>query len=90
MQWPTSKVVGSFRRYLQEWGERYPGGVELLAAKFVGRWRDVTPLELSPHAMDVANATDRQRQNDFKYADDPDGLRLAVIRVRSTAMDQLR
>jgi Dyp-type peroxidase family len=70
--------VGSFRRYLQESGERYPGGVELLAAKFVGRWRDGTPLELSPHAMDAAIATDRQRQNDFKYADDPDGLRCPV------------
>jgi Dyp-type peroxidase family len=67
--------VGSFRRYLQEWGGRYPGGVELLAAKFVGRWRDGTPLELSPHSMDTAIASDRQRQNDFAYANDPDGLR---------------
>jgi deferrochelatase/peroxidase EfeB len=32
--------VGTFERYLDEHGQRYPGGKELLAAKFVGRWRD--------------------------------------------------
>jgi len=31
--------VGSFNRYLDEMGENYPGGKELLAAKFAGRWR---------------------------------------------------
>jgi Dyp-type peroxidase family len=67
--------VGSFRRYLRDMGGLYPGGVELLAAKFVGRWRDGTPLELSPDRMDRALADDRQRQNDFHYADDPDGLK---------------
>ncbi|MCP3867398.1 MAG: peroxidase [Gammaproteobacteria bacterium] len=31
--------VGSFNRYLDTVGENYPGGKELLAAKFSGRWR---------------------------------------------------
>ena len=33
-----------------EAAELYPGGEELLAAKLVGRWRDGTPLDSSPHA----------------------------------------
>ena len=32
--------VGSFNRYLDEVGGKYPGGKEMLAAKFSGRWRD--------------------------------------------------
>ncbi len=31
--------VGSFNRYLEEVGKTYPGGKEMLAAKFGGRWR---------------------------------------------------
>jgi len=32
--------VGSFNRYLSEMGKDYPGGKEMLAAKFAGRWRE--------------------------------------------------
>ncbi|WP_204369235.1 Dyp-type peroxidase [Methylocucumis oryzae] len=32
--------VGTFEAYLDQHGQTYPGGKELLAAKFVGRWRD--------------------------------------------------
>lgn len=32
--------VGSFNRYLDEQSKIFPGSKELLAAKFVGRWRD--------------------------------------------------
>ena len=43
--------VGSFNRYLDEQGAKYPGGKELLAAKFVGRWRDNgAPLTDAPNA----------------------------------------
>jgi deferrochelatase/peroxidase EfeB len=43
--------VGSFNRYLKEQGAKYPGGEELLAAKFVGRWRDNgAPLTDAPCA----------------------------------------
>lgn len=31
--------VGSFSRYLNDTGKKYPGGKEMLAAKFSGRWR---------------------------------------------------
>lgn len=31
--------VGDFNRYLDEVGAEYPGGKEMLAAKFAGRWR---------------------------------------------------
>ena len=40
---------------------RYPGGPELLAAKIVGRWRDGTPLALSPDRPDAAIAGDPRR-----------------------------
>lgn len=67
--------VGSFRRYLHEQGGLYPGGPELLAAKFVGRWRDGSPLELAPDRTDPALARDPARNNNFRYADDTDGVR---------------
>ena len=44
--------VAAFRRQLREAAALYPGGEELLAAKLVGRWRDGTPLDSSPHAED--------------------------------------
>lgn len=54
---------------------------ELLAAKMMGRWRDGTPLALSPDHPDPALAA----SNDFGYANqDPDGARCpfsAHIRV---------
>jgi Dyp-type peroxidase family len=65
-------VVG-FRRFLADQGSRYPGGPELLAAKLVGRWRDGTPLALSPSAPDAALAADPDRNNSFGYADDAGG-----------------
>src|SRR5437588_50154 len=53
----------------------YPhGDEELLAAKIVGRWRDGTPLSVSPDRPDAAIASDPARVNDFRYEDDPDGL----------------
>lgn len=43
--------VGTFNKYLKEQGAKYPGGEELLAAKFVGRWRDNgAPLTDAPDA----------------------------------------
>jgi Dyp-type peroxidase family len=67
--------VGSFRRYLAEEGARVPGGPERLAAKMVGRWRDGTPLALSPDRPDPSIVADDDRVINFRYADDPDGLR---------------
>lgn len=70
--------VAAFRRFLHETGRRFPGGPEMLAAKIVGRWRDGTPLALSPDAPDPEMAADPERINNFSYADDPQGLRVPI------------
>jgi Dyp-type peroxidase family len=70
--------VGGFRRALAEAGRHHPGGEERLAAKVVGRWRDGTPVALSPERPDAALAADPARVNAFSYADDPAGLRCPV------------
>jgi Dyp-type peroxidase family len=67
--------VASWREYLTRVGALYPGGPEKLAAKFAGRWRDGTPLALSPDKPDPALADDDCRNTDFTFADDPTGSR---------------
>lgn len=67
--------VATFRSYLEEKGKQYAGGKEKLAAKFVGRWRDGTPLELSPDRPDPAIVTDDERNTNFTYGDDISGAR---------------
>jgi Dyp-type peroxidase family len=68
--------VALFRRTIRDAARHYPhGDEELLAAKVVGRWRDGTPLVVSPDRPDPELVTDPARINDFRYADDPDGLR---------------
>ncbi len=67
--------VQLFRDYLDKEGRKYPGGKEKLAAKFVGRWRDGTPIELRPDGPDPTLAGDGERNNDFRYAEDPDGAK---------------
>lgn len=65
--------TAAFRRFVH--GAGYPAGPEALAAKIVGRWRDGTPLALSPGHPDPPTANDPVRINDFSYAGDPSGLR---------------
>lgn len=65
--------VAAFRDLLAAGAKDYAGDEELLAAKVVGRWRDGTPLELSPDAPDTAIVEDEQRRNDFIYRDDANG-----------------
>ncbi len=67
--------VNAFRNYIDEWGQRYPGGKEKLMAKFMGRWRDGTPLVISPDKMDPDLAADHERNNDFTYHDDMQGAK---------------
>ena len=67
-------VIG-FRRTLAGAARHYPGGEDQLAAKLVGRWRDGTPLELSPDRPDPAIVADEARNNAFSYRDDQAGLR---------------
>jgi len=67
--------VASFRAYMKERGRLYPGGEEKLLAKFVGRWPDGTPLELSPEREDPAIVKDDNRNVDFTYGKDLEGTR---------------
>jgi Dyp-type peroxidase family len=70
--------VAGFRSQLASASALYPGGDELLAAKIVGRWRDGTPVDLSPHNPDPAIVADANRNNAFSYDTDSDGLRCPV------------
>jgi Dyp-type peroxidase family len=70
--------VGTFRAYLKEQSERYGGGEEKLAAKFIGRWRDGTPLELSPDKPDPSIVQDPNRNVNFTYGSDPEGTHCPI------------
>jgi Dyp-type peroxidase family len=77
--------VAGFRARLADVAALYPGGEELLAAKIVGRWRDGTPIDLSPHRPDPAIVADERRNNAFSYDTDGDGMRCPVgAHVRRT------
>lgn len=76
--------VATFDAYLNEHGKQFPGGKELLAAKFVGRWRDngaplvKAPDQASKDAFDAQlAAADPQGQDallsNFTYDDDMSG-----------------
>jgi Dyp-type peroxidase family len=67
--------VNTFRAYLDAKGKHYQGGKEKLAAKFVGRWRDGTPLELSPDMADPTIVADPNQNTNFTYGEDPAGIR---------------
>ena len=69
--------VARFNRFLEAEGPAlaphlaFEDAQELLAAKLIGRWRDGTPLALSPGTPDAGQSAN----NSFGYADDPTGLR---------------
>lgn len=58
--------VGLFRDYLKDNAENTEGE-DLLAAKFMGRWRSGAPLVLSPDRDDPELGADPMRNNDFNY-----------------------
>jgi Dyp-type peroxidase family len=66
--------VAAFRQYLRERAAS-PADEELLAAKFVGRWRSGAPLALAPERDDPELGADPKRTNAFMYGDDPRGLK---------------
>lgn len=70
--------VATFRNYLDEKGKLYGGGKEKLAAKFVGRWRDGTPIELSPDEPNPSIVADKNRNTNFTYGGDPAGGRCPI------------
>ncbi len=69
--------VGAFNRFLRE-NSQTDEERELLAAKLVGRWRSGAPLTLSPIQDDAALGEDPQRNNDFTYANDPNGRQVPL------------
>jgi Dyp-type peroxidase family len=65
--------VGLWRDYLREQTETSEGQ-ELLAAKFMGRWKSGAPLVLAPERDDPELGADPMRNNDFNYREmDPHG-----------------
>lgn len=65
--------VGIFREYLSDNAETLEEQ-ELLAAKFMGRWRSGAPLVLAPERDDPELGADPMRNNDFNYKEmDPHG-----------------
>jgi Dyp-type peroxidase family len=66
--------VAAFRRYLKE-NAKSPDEEELLAAKMMGRWRSGAPLAMCPFHDDPELGADRQRNNDFVFADDATGYK---------------
>ena len=74
--------VGTFRAFLDDWGARYGAGdafaKEKLASKFVGRWRDGTPVELSPDQPNPAIAQDPNQSTNFTYGGDAGGTRCPI------------
>lgn len=74
--------VGTYRAFLEHWAKLYgagdPAAKEKLAAKFIGRWRDGTPIELSPEQQDQAIVQDKNRNVNFAFGDDLAGTRCPV------------
>ncbi len=67
--------VGRFREYVGDVAQRNGTTPQMIGAKMIGRWESGAPLVLSPDADDPGLGSDAARNNDFRYADDPDGLR---------------
>ncbi len=74
--------VGTFRQFLDKWAARYGAGDDLarekLASKFIGRWRDGTPVETSPDKPDFPLTQDPNQSTNFTYGDDPAGTRCPI------------
>ncbi len=88
--------VGVFRDYLRE-NTDTPEGQELLAAKFMGRWRSGAPLVLAPKHDDPELGADPMRNNDFNYKEmDPHGYAVPLgsharrLNPRDTAVNMNR
>ncbi|MBB5057116.1 Dyp-type peroxidase family [Granulicella aggregans] len=67
--------VAAFRAYIDHEAKFYTGGKAKLEAKFIGRWKDGTPLELSPNYENQAIVKDPDQSTNFTYSGDPEGTR---------------
>ncbi len=66
--------VAAFRKYLRE-NTSSPEEEEFIAAKMVGRWRSGAPLVLAPEHDNPSLGTDPNRNKDFSYSADMEGLK---------------
>jgi Dyp-type peroxidase family len=66
--------VAKFRKYLREQASS-PEEEELIAAKMVGRWRSGAPLVLAPEIDDPKLGANADRNNNFSYNEDMQGLK---------------
>jgi Dyp-type peroxidase family len=69
--------VAAYRSYLQDRAATR-AEADLLGAKMVGRWQSGAPLAVSPDADDPELGSDRQRNNNFMFGDDPRGFKCPV------------
>jgi Dyp-type peroxidase family len=77
--------VKTFRGYLEEKGKQYAGGKEKLASKIVGRWRDGTPVELSPERQNPDLVKDKEQNTNFVFRHDSNGANCPIgAHVRRT------
>lgn len=67
--------VAEYRAYVAKMAALYEVTPEWIGAKMVGRWQSGAPLVLAPDADDPKLAADPERNNDFHYTDDREGLR---------------
>lgn len=67
--------VAGFRRFTTARAAELGENEEWVAARIVGRWRDGTPLALSPDRPQASISGDPVRINDFDHGDDPHGAR---------------
>jgi Dyp-type peroxidase family len=67
--------LATFRAWLDHQAKLYGGGKEKLAAKLIGRWRDGTPVELSPDKPDRTITQDPNQSTNFTYGADAAGTR---------------
>jgi deferrochelatase/peroxidase EfeB len=70
--------VDAFRELLAEQSRRTGMSAELVAAKLCGRWRNGTPLVLSPDTDSPQPAVAAEQLNDFDYVDDQRGERCPI------------
>ena len=66
--------VAAFRQYVKA-NATGPDQEALLGAKMMGRWQSGAPLALCPAHDDPTVGADPLRNNNFRYRDDPKGLK---------------
>ena len=66
--------VAAYRQYLRQKATTREDEA-LLGAKMVGRWPSGAPLAVAPERDDPGLGSDPERNNDFRYGDDPRGLK---------------